>query len=93
MSNAIAPSESKSSSALVAELKFARIVANVLERLGKPPKYHRTIVHNVFGARYRVNVWCELTPGNYFVKHSYFVKVDESGEILNSDPAIHKTYC
>lgn len=53
-------------------------------------------MRNVFDNRWRVNVWCYYEDPNLMsnltrpstIKYSYFVRVDDSGNIVHSDPEL-----
>lgn len=68
------------------------ISKGVLGMLGRPRGFHKVAANNVYGTRWRVDVWCEVRPDVYQISHSYFVVATEGGEIVTSDPAIIKTY-
>jgi len=77
----------------------------VLHRIGTPPGLIKVDAVNVFGDRWRVNVWCKVqrlvsdTSGmarglvkrlvvDNGITHSFFVKADAAGLILESDPPL-----
>lgn len=72
--------------------KSAVIANQVIDALGCPPDLYTVGAHNVYGSKWRINVWCETNPNSYLIKHSYFVTADGDDKIVNSNPPIKKTY-
>lgn len=73
------------------------IKAQVLAKIGRPPRLHRVEVTKHHGSNYRVNIWQHPEPNkdiavtlNPRIKWSYYVTVSESGEILHSNPPMIK---
>lgn len=68
----------------------------VLSRLGRPRNLRNVIVKHLWDNRYRVNVWCEVpcmfTDKMNRITDSFFVSVNETGEIVNSSPALTLKY-
>jgi len=64
----------------------------VLSVLGRPAERHRVQVRCVWGHHYRVNVFVGPDAASFKVAHSYFLKADRNGKILNSTPAITRVY-
>jgi hypothetical protein len=69
--------------------------------MGKPKNLDRIMTHhlwsNTSGGRYRVNVYCERQESStvtkpLFISDSYFVKTDEEGTIVSSNPELEKKY-
>lgn len=80
-----------------------KIGTAVHERLGKPRDHARTEVHLYKSRRARVNVWrCQrikkkgLLTSDFVdrttITDSFYLTLDEKGEILNSNPPIQKRY-
>jgi hypothetical protein len=72
-----------------------RIKAQVLARIGKPPRLHRVEVCRQHGRHYRVNIWQQPEPNpdvavslNPRIGLSYYLTVSEAGEILDSNPPL-----
>ena len=70
----------------------AAIGANVLRELGEPDNLHRVQVHQVFGGKYRVNVFVRVDAATFKVAHSYFLEVDSHGRVQASSPALTRLY-
>lgn len=70
----------------------ARVVGEVLARLGMPERLHEIKVKMVAAGKYRVNVYVQAGTGTYRVAHSFFVETDPSGALLSSSPAIVRAY-
>jgi hypothetical protein len=73
------------------------IGVSLLKRLGKPNNLHMMKVIHLWNNHYRVNVWVSILGNNSLhdqrrIEHSYFVSVDEHGEILDSKPEIKRIY-
>jgi hypothetical protein len=71
------------------------IKTQVLEQTGKPPQLHHVEVCAYHNSNYRVNVWEKVSPTGdsaysttVHIGASYYVKVSDSGEILNSNPPL-----
>lgn len=75
----------------------ATVKKNVLKALGRPTGFHSISCVNVFNNNFRVNVFCMIGDGRAVfpairITQSFFVKIDGNGEILASEPSIHKEY-
>lgn len=68
------------------------IAKGILDGLGRPKNLHKVEACNVYGTRWRVNVWCEVRPDVNLIKHSYFVVATDGGEILTANPPIQRLY-
>lgn len=68
------------------------IAKGVLDELGRPVNFSKIEAHNVYGTRWRVNVWCEVRPDVNLIKHSYFVVATDGGEILTTNPPVQRLY-
>tara|TARA_R110000824_G_scaffold300449_2_gene488458 strand:+ start:362 stop:565 length:204 start_codon:yes stop_codon:yes gene_type:complete len=61
---------------------------------GKPDNFYKIRAYNVFDNSWRVDVWNSRDTGDntltrrISIDYSYFVKTDETGKILDSDPSI-----
>ncbi|TWU24311.1 hypothetical protein Pla52o_22380 [Novipirellula galeiformis] len=72
-----------------------KIKAQVLQKVGRPPRLHRVEVCRHHNDNYRVNIWEKLEqPGDFAVSmrlhiwSSYYLKVSDSGEIIRSNPPL-----
>jgi len=70
----------------------AVIVEDVLYRLGEPENLHLVKVRQVYGDKYRVNVYVRADASSYKVAHSYFLEADAKGKVLASTPSISRLY-
>ena len=70
----------------------AVIRESVLHGLGEPDNLHLVRVRQVFGDKYRVNVYVRADAATYKVAQSYFLEADAKGKVLNSTPAILRLY-
>lgn len=73
----------------VAEMAVNKAIErNVLKVLGLPPKYKFTEVKNTMPGTVRVNVFVE--QGDLFktskIADSFYLKVNDKGEIIGGDP-------
>ena len=73
----------------------AKIKAQVLAKVGKPPRLHHVEVSKHHNGNYRVNIWELPEPIKNIavttsarIRSSYYLKVSEAGEIINSNPPI-----
>jgi len=64
----------------------------VLEQLGKPRDLKKIVIHNVYGTRYRVNVWREIKENMVIITDSFFFIVTNNGDIVFSSPKLIKKY-
>tara|TARA_Y100001938_G_scaffold122892_1_gene171693 strand:+ start:1206 stop:1523 length:318 start_codon:yes stop_codon:yes gene_type:complete len=67
----------------------------VLDAIGKIDRMVKIRAKNVFNNNWRVNIWCEVDSETELcvipqlkIKYSYFVRTDEEGKIIDSDPAL-----
>ena len=72
------------------------VVEQVLSKMnGKPENFYKVKAHNVFDNNWRVDIWCsrdtedETLTQRILIDYSYFIKADDTGKILNSDPSIN----
>lgn len=75
-----------------AERMAATISAFVITALGKPPDFLRVAVVKLWTAHFRVNVHAGADVTSARVVHSYFLTVDDDGQVVESDPAITRLY-
>lgn len=75
----------------------AKIRAQVLEKVGRPPGMHQLEVCQHHNGNYRVNLWEKSEPvGDFalsarlYIRSSYYLKVSDTGEILTSNPPLTK---
>lgn len=71
------------------------VVEQVFSKMGgKPDNFYKIRAYNVFDNSWRVDVWNSRDTGDntltrrISIDYSYFVKTDETGKILDSDPSI-----
>ena len=84
----VAPSESNHTE---------KVKAQVLAKIGKPPRLHRIEVCNHHNGKYRVNIWEQPEPDKNIavtiaarIGRSYYLTVSETGEIIDSNPPMTK---
>ena len=70
----------------------AIIGRQVMRGLGQPGDLHRVQVRHLWQDCYRVNVVVGVDGPSPRVAHSYFLVADDGGNILESTPAITKSY-
>ena len=75
----------------------AVIKAQVLAKIGKPPRLDRVEVCNQHNGKCRVNIWEQTEPIKNIgvtpsprIGLSYYLTVSETGEIINSNPPMAK---
>jgi hypothetical protein len=74
-----------------------KIKSQVLAKIGRPPRLKRVEVSRHHNGNYRVNIWQQpeavgklaVTP-NPRIGLSYYLKVSDTGEIIDSDPPLTK---
>ena len=69
----------------------AAVRGSVMAELGRPPGPHRVQVRRVWGDRYRVNVLVG-DAASLRVAHSFFLRADGDGRVIESSPAIARLY-
>ena len=74
-----------------------KIKSQVLAKIGKPPRLDRVEVSKHHGGNYRVNIWEQPEPDKELavtlsarIRWSYYLKVSDTGEILQSNPPLEK---
>ena len=83
----------------VAEPNHAeKIKAQVLAKIGRPPRLDRVEVCQHHGNKYRVNIWQEPKPDGKLavtpssrIGLSYYLTVSDTGEIIHSNPPLTKS--
>jgi hypothetical protein len=74
-----------------------KIKSQVLAKIGKPPRLDHVEVSRHHNGNYRVNIWEQSEPSKDIavtsgahIRSSYYLKVSETGEILDSNPPLNK---
>ena len=74
-----------------------KIKSQVLAKIGRPPRLHRVEVCKQHNDKYRVNVWEQPEPIKSLavsvsarIRSSYYLKVSNTGEIIDSNPPLAK---
>jgi len=72
-----------------------KVKTQILEKTGRPPRLHHVEVCRHHNGNHRVNVWENLEPtgdsafsSRVHIGASYYLKVSESGEIIQSNPPL-----
>lgn len=72
-----------------------KIKSQVLAKIGRPPRLDRVQVSRHHNGHYRVNVWEQTEPVKDVavtvgcrIRSSYYLKVSDTGEILDSNPPL-----
>ena len=75
----------------------AVIKSQVLARIGKPPRLDHVEVCKQHNGKYRVNIWEQTEPKKNIavtpsprIGLSYYLKVSDAGEIIDSNPPMTK---
>jgi hypothetical protein len=68
------------------------IRAGVLAALGRPAQLYRVAVVPLWDNNFRVNVVTGDESSGVLIPNSYFVRADDVGKILGSEPPIRKQY-
>lgn len=76
-----------------------KIKSQVLTQIGKPPRLERVQISKHHNGNYRVNIWEQPEPNNTTpvtpsprIGLSYYLKVSDAGEIIDSNPPLAKLY-
>ena len=85
---------------VVSTIGPATVLAAVLRQLGKPKNISKvspslTRATAVTQDTFRVNIYTDVNKGHFTANeltHSYFVRVDDNGRIVRSNPEIVKAY-
>jgi hypothetical protein len=72
--------------------RSAAIGGHVLGALGRPDGLFGVQVRRLWGDRYRVNVLVGRDAASTTIAHSYFLVVDEAGNIDTTSPVIRRQY-
>jgi hypothetical protein len=74
-----------------------KIKSQVLAKIGNPPRLQRVEVCKHHNGNYRVNIWEQPEPvknlavsASARIRSSYYLKVSDAGEIVNSNPPLAK---
>ena len=74
-----------------------KIKAQVLAKIGTPPRLDRVEVSRHHNGNYRVNIWEQPKPDKHIaitigahILSSYYLKVSDTGEIIDSNPPLDK---
>ena len=74
-----------------------KIKSQVLAKIGRPPRLDRVEVSRHQNGHYRVNIWEQPEPNKNFavtfaprIGSSYYLKVSDTGEIIDSIPPLTK---
>jgi hypothetical protein len=68
----------------------SHIADQLVHQLGRPAQLHRVQVRRLWQDYYRVNVLVGADAASAMVAHSYFLKVDGDGNIIESTPKIER---
>ena len=86
------PSAEETEEAQRAERLATVIGASVMKALGHPADLFRVSVVRLWGNHYRVNVQTGADAVVARIAHSFFLTTDESGQVIDSVPAITRLY-
>ncbi len=75
-----------------AEQLAAAVCVAVINRLGRPHDLFRISAMRLWDNRYRVNVQTGDDVVSVRVAHSFFVAIDEKGNVIESSPQITRLY-
>jgi hypothetical protein len=64
----------------------------VMRALGQPEELRSVQVRPLWGNHYRVNIFIGENVGSAKIVNSYFVSVDDDGNIIDSTPKIARVY-
>jgi len=68
------------------------LVGQLLQALGQPGTLYRVEVRHLWEDHYRANVFVGADAASTRVAHSFFLEVDEDGNIIASAPEITRQY-
>jgi hypothetical protein len=88
----VKPDEEAISKKKRAEQLAAAVSASVINILGSPSNLFRVSAVRLWGDHYRVNVQIGSDPVSIRIAHSFFVAVDEKGNVRESTPQIVRVY-
>jgi len=90
-----APTDEDEAAAVLSHTE--RITSQVLAKIGKPPRLDRVEICRHHSGNYRVNIWQQPEPDKSFavtfaprIGLSYYLKVSDTGEIIDSNPPLTK---
>ena len=86
------PSVEEVEEAQRAERRATVISVSVMKALGKPEDLFRVSVVRLWGNYYRVNVQTGTDVTALRIAHSFFLTIDENGQVIESVPAITRLY-
>jgi hypothetical protein len=74
-----------------------KIKSQVLEKIGKLPRFDHVAISPLHNGKYRVNIWQQTEPDKNLaittglrIGLSYYLTVSDMGEIIHSDPPMTK---
>jgi len=70
----------------------ARIGERVLAALGKPSGLNQMQVRALWAENYRVNAIVKDDSGAFQIRHSFFLRADQDGNIIEATPPITRQY-
>lgn len=74
------------------EQRSSILVGQLLQALGRPAALYRVEIRHLWDDHYRANVFVGADAASTRVAHSFFLAVDEDGNILASAPEITRKY-
>jgi len=74
------------------ETFLADVGERLLQTLGTPGDFLKVQVRRIWENSYRVNVFVGADISAAKVAHSYFLRTDENGKIVESSPRITRQY-
>ena len=74
------------------EQLVAAVGRAVMTALGRPGDLLNVTVRQVAGQKYRVNVVTGPDPSASRIAHSFFVAIDEKGNVIDSAPPLARCY-
>lgn len=90
------PTEQVKQQTAAAEPKTERqsgsIARQLLQTLGRPVTLYRVEVRHLWEKHYRANVLIGADAASVRIAHSFFLCIDEDGNIIASAPAITRKY-
>jgi hypothetical protein len=90
MPTAQQPEQPKNLSEAKSKPVDAFIGEQIVQNLGRPADLHRVQVRRLWENFFRVNILVGPDAASAKVAHSYFLKVDGDGNILESTPKMQK---
>jgi len=74
------------------EQRTAQVAAEVMRRLGRPEGLRRVDARMLWDGHYRVNVLVGESNATARLAHSFFVRIDEAGNLVSAEPEIARQY-